>query len=337
MSGRPDAVPPGGPFFIVGTERSGSNLLRLVLNAHSRLFVPHPPHVMNFFRPLAPSYGNFYEMADDVARLVAWHSYPWDVAPSGIDLVRRAPERTLFGLYAAAHELYLAQVGKARWGCKSTFMIHEAQAIFRVYPDARLIFLTRDPRDVAVSARKSVFHFFHPYFVALRWRDEMRLGISLLDSGRAQVIRYEDLLAAPEDQVRRLCAFLGEGFEDRMLRFFESPEARKSASLCADWRNTDAAILRDNFKKYERELGGQEVALVETVCAVEMARLGYPTVAAPVPLPDAWRVRWYRVLDFLQRMPVEWKSFRGDRNWWLRLRKNAFVGWLRIKASMKGG
>ena len=40
------------PVFIVGTERSGSNLLRVMLNASSELAVPHPPHVMRYFAPL---------------------------------------------------------------------------------------------------------------------------------------------------------------------------------------------------------------------------------------------------------------------------------------------
>jgi hypothetical protein len=42
------------PFFIVGTERSGSNLLRVILDTHPALSVPHPPHILRYFAPLEP-------------------------------------------------------------------------------------------------------------------------------------------------------------------------------------------------------------------------------------------------------------------------------------------
>ena len=49
---------PDDPLFIIGTERSGSNLLRVILDAHSRISVPHPPHIMRYFSPLVARYGD---------------------------------------------------------------------------------------------------------------------------------------------------------------------------------------------------------------------------------------------------------------------------------------
>ena len=53
----------------MGTERSGSNLLRLILNAHSRIAVPHPPHVLRYFAPLEAGYGDLSRRGNR-ARLV---------------------------------------------------------------------------------------------------------------------------------------------------------------------------------------------------------------------------------------------------------------------------
>ena len=67
------------PIFIAGTERSGSNLLRLILNSHSEIAVPHPPHVVRYFAPLEVAYGdladdqNFADFVRDITRLVPWH------------------------------------------------------------------------------------------------------------------------------------------------------------------------------------------------------------------------------------------------------------------------
>ncbi len=62
--------------FMIGTQRSGSNLLRLMLNELPRIAAPHPPHILQRMIPLAPNYGdleireNFAQLVDDVCRLV---------------------------------------------------------------------------------------------------------------------------------------------------------------------------------------------------------------------------------------------------------------------------
>src|SRR4030065_1091704 len=71
------------PIFIVGTERSGSNLLRAILNAHENICIPHPPHIMNELAHLVPRYGdlsqdkNFRRLIDHAVRVVELHFAPW--------------------------------------------------------------------------------------------------------------------------------------------------------------------------------------------------------------------------------------------------------------------
>ncbi len=79
----PTLVPEIRLIFIIGTERSGSNLLRLILNSHSRISIPHTLHVMRYFTPLVSYYGNllmdenFNRFARDVAYLINHPIYPW--------------------------------------------------------------------------------------------------------------------------------------------------------------------------------------------------------------------------------------------------------------------
>ena len=67
------------PLYIIGTERSGSNLLRVMLNAHSGIVLPHPPHILRYFSPLEKAYGDFEEsenlsrLVSDVLRLIVGH------------------------------------------------------------------------------------------------------------------------------------------------------------------------------------------------------------------------------------------------------------------------
>jgi len=319
---------PDSPFFIIGTERSGSNLLRLILTAHTRIEVPHPPHIVRYFAPLESGYGDlahsdraFAALVDDILMLVRLHIYPWPFLPDRGRVWREAPSRDALGVTAALYDQCRERARKARWGCKSTFMIHYTDRIRALFPDARLIFLTRDPRDVAASSRRSVFNPFHPYCTARLWAHQQRLGLDLLEQLPAesiQHIRYEDLIARPQESVARVCAFLGEEFEPRMLRFFDTAEARKSASLSRSWANTGRDIIASNAGKYRVELTRAEVQTVEGVARAEMERLGYIPDFPPARPPSRFKVVGYRLLDLATWARVEFRSLVSDRNHWRR-------------------
>lgn len=305
---------------------------------------------MSLLSPLVASYGplekdaNFARLVVDAITLTRLHAYPWDVPLDAGDIVRTARGRDLFSVYAAVYERYRRHVGKARWGCKSTFMIDHDEAILRYFPHARFLFLVRDARDVAVSARQSVFNHFHPYFVARLWSRQQRKGLGMLRDLPAEQIlevHYEDLTRSPETEVPRICAFLGEAFEEPMMAFHRSSEARKSASLCQDWRNTDQGFLANNSRKFLRELRPDEVALIEAVAERELTALGYGLVSSAADRERASRISdadrlSFDITECIERARVEWNSFLKDRNHLLRVRKIMFLAWLRLRSRLFG-
>ncbi|XYI01394.1 sulfotransferase family protein [Sorangium sp. So ce1128] len=335
------------PIFIIGTERSGSNLLRLVLNSHSRIAVPHPPHIVRYFASLEKGYGDlskdgeFRAFVSDVMKLLETHIYPWEISVDVERVLRTAPSRTTFGVYAALYEQYRAHYDKARWACKSTFMIEHTETIIKHFPDARLIFLVRDPRDVAASSKRSVFSNYHPYFTARLWLDQQTAGVRLIDTlseASILLVRYEELVRNPRPQIERICAFLGETFEPAMLRYFETREARRSASLSMSWRNTDRPIISDNIGKHRDELSAEEVLLVEAVARVPMERLGYACTYDP-GLLDAVRVDVHRLAQFwlheqMLRLGVELRSLREDRNVGRRWRRGVLMTYLNLRRGL---
>src|SRR5512145_1978418 len=125
------------PVFIIGTERSGTNLLRLILNTHSNIAVPHPPHIMKCFKPILPLYGdlcnerNFRRLVGDVCRMVELHPYPWEMTPDQEKVMQGAKARDLINVYFEIYNQYLSFTGKKRWACKSTFMIEHVEEILR--------------------------------------------------------------------------------------------------------------------------------------------------------------------------------------------------------------
>jgi len=335
------------PLFIIGTERSGSNLLRLVLDAHPHLFVPHPPHVMHFFGPLEARYGDLSRdpalrrLAADVLRLVEGHIHRWDFVPSVDDVVARAPTRDLFGVTAGLYEAARHHAGKPRWGNKSTFMVHHAERVLRAYPAARFLWLVRDPRDVAVSSRESVFSPFHPLRTATLWARQQAEGARLERDRPDHVLRvhYEALVGDPTATVARICAFLGEEPDPAMLAFHRRPAAKRSAGLSESWARTGQPIMANRVGRWEGALSARELAQVEVTAAEPMRLLGYDrqTDAGPEVLPGPLGEARVEVRDRLDWLRVEARSLRRDRNVWQRWGRWALMRRIAAERALEAG
>lgn len=334
------------PVFIIGSERSGSNLVRLILNSHPNITVPHPPHILHNFSPLEAGYGNlqndanFGHLIDDVLRFVRGHIHPWPIILNREKIISRAHPRDLLAVFWLIYDEWLASTDKHRWGCKSTFAINHVEKILDRYPNTKFLWLIRDPRAVAASFRKSVFGPFHPYFSACLWRDQQAEGLRLekmLSNRTLMRIRYEDLLADPKDCVENICSFLDEPFDEKMLRYYETPEAGITANLAWDWSNTALPILPGNAKKYSEDFTAREIRIVESTVGSLLGEFGYEVDEEPSTKgwPSIFRIRFYRLADLAWRFRVEFRSLSKDRNWWRRWRRPINVATFKLKANLR--
>ncbi len=143
------------PFFIVSAPRSGSTLLRLVLDAHPRLAVPPPAWLYELVYPYQYSYGdlsaaaNLHALAEDMLETPTIKGWPLDLTPEAI--IAEATEPTFVGLYDVLHRRYAAESDKPRWGEKSPRNCFWMDEIREGFPDAQFIHIIRDGRDMAVD------------------------------------------------------------------------------------------------------------------------------------------------------------------------------------------
>lgn len=327
------------PIFIIGTERSGSNLLRLLLNAHPNIAIPHPPHVMRDMAPIEPFYGSarFELMAEDMARAVNMHFAPWPFQISAKELVAISPSRTLYGLYAALYEKYRAHSGKARWGCKSTFMFAHIGEILAHHSAPRFLHLVRDPRDVAASAGDSIFSQYHPFKQAALWTDqqiEIEKWAPKLKEKYLRV-RYEDLTARPEEETRRIMEFLTETFSPDQLQFFNGPEARGLAALSESWKNCAAPVSRSSVGRYKNKLSPREIELTEFQTFDLMKSYGYaPESQARPQAPTSAELLWIESQDRWRMLGTEGRALIRDRNFGLRWKKWMYLQGVRALRSL---
>ena len=277
------------PMFMIGTQRSGSNLLRLMLNQLSEVAAPHPPHILQRLVPLASRYGdlgqdeNFTRLVDDVCRLVELNPVPWEkVRLDRAQVARRCSERSLVAVFGAVYDLLAAAWGKSTWCCKSLaniFYLDEIEHYFR--DGARYIYLFRDGRDVAVSFRKAVVGEKHFYHIAREWGSTQRIALAKREQiGRERFfdVRYEDLTADAATAMQALCRFLGYRYTPEMLDFHRTEEARKAASSSELWGNVVNPVMRDNSRKFLREASAEDVQIFELEAGDVLDALGYERV-----------------------------------------------------------
>lgn len=318
------------PIFIVGTERSGTNLLRLMLNAHSNICVPHPPHIFKNFFPRLSAYGdlendeNFRSLISDVLKSVKYHHYKWDVHFKTEEIFREASHRDLLSVFSVVYDKALDASGKRRWGCKSTFMLDHVGEVKERFPSSKFIYVVRDGRDVALSAKGSIFNHYAVYYTAHLWKREQGVGLywlKQLDKTNILLVKYEDLVSDAEGEVKRICSFLSEEAEKPMLEFFKTSEAKKSASICKAWENTQKPIMEKNFGKFKKGLSSKEIKVFESIARKELEAFGYELVADALSQAEEPAKLSYLIGEYFLRIKVQLWYILKDKNSLLRYKK----------------
>src|SRR5258706_11566181 len=173
------------PIFMIGIQRSGSNLLRLMLNELPDLAAPHPPHILQRMMPLVPRYGHldrkkaFSQLVDDVCRLVESNPVPWEgVVLNRENVAARCRKPSLVAVFGAVYDVMAEAWGAKSWCCKSLANIYYLPEIEEYFSEAKYIYLYRDGRDVATSFSKAVVGKKHFYNIATERNEAQHLALA---------------------------------------------------------------------------------------------------------------------------------------------------------------
>ncbi|NNF57302.1 MAG: sulfotransferase [Rhodothermaceae bacterium] len=284
------------PIFIVGANRSGTTLVRLLLNAHSGIAVPEELGYFNatiagipIERWRAPGWapGTYKTFVRRFVEGVALNL-------PGLDPV--VLKRTILGSgpadlrhpYACALSAWALSQGKARWGEKTPGNLFYADHIHAMFPDALFIHVVRDPRAGVASMMRAPFCGDDLVFNALNWHKHLTVGRALLERSvppeRQLTVRYEDLVTDPAAVLRTVCAFLGECYEPEMLRFYaDAPTYMKSEAATGFNAAATGPVSTASLAKWKQQLAPADVAAIETVCRREMRAFGYQQSGLALP------------------------------------------------------
>jgi hypothetical protein len=207
--------------FIVGAARSGTTLLRFMLDAHSQLAIPPETGFLPAVAHLGPDAREAF-----LATVIGFESWPDFHLDAGLLRERLAPLApfTVPAALRVFYLLYAERFGKPRWGDKTPSYGLHAAAIGTLLPEARFVHIIRDGRDVALSVRPLWFAPGPTLEDAARdWAERVQTTrAECARAGHAIEVRYEDLVTCPEPALRRVCSFLDLAFEPRMVSWHEN-------------------------------------------------------------------------------------------------------------------
>jgi len=267
------------PIFIAGPDRSGTSLLFALLASHPNISMVRRTNMWRYFHE---RYGdlsqtdNFERCLSDMTR----YNRMKHLKPDG-ERIRREflKGKANYGrLFALFHLHYAERIGKPRWGDKSLHTEHYADRIFREYPNAKIIHITRDPRDRYASVRKR------------HGRDTPRMGGStgrwLFSMNRAiknkrrypnqyKIICFEDITRDPEETMREVCAFIGEEFAPEMLTMSGAAEHTNVGGNSSFERIEPGKISRKPVGRYRDVLSNLEILYIQIFSGKFMEQFGY--------------------------------------------------------------
>jgi len=268
------------PIFVICCSRSGSTLLRYVLDSHPNIGCPPELHLGNLCEQLHRTYSLIHGVSQSAT----------DPATDATrSLMLNKSRQTIESMMAE----YLAASGKSRWCDKSISTVDHLSHVLKVFPDAKFICLYRNCMDMVQSGLEVSRHSFSGYgftgFVLKRldntvaaimdyWCDKAQKMLAFEELGRANVhrLRYEDLVFNPTQVVPKLLEFLGVEPDPGLIdRIFSVPhQGGPGDSNIVFTRRIEQGSVGKGSTISRRQIPSEQLTRANGL----LERLGYPII-----------------------------------------------------------
>jgi len=262
---------PDRALFILGCGRSGTTLLREMIDRHPAFAIGPETHFLCDFV--------------NVEHLAAvWNL---DRAELRAEL-RRSPNVVRFAeTFFRAHA---EREGKPRWGDKTPRNVAVLPWLLHAFPNAHVVHIIRDGRDVACSRSTFRTHRIDPAGRAVErkraktspiaesareWVDAVSLGLAFRDHPRVAEVRYEALLDDAERELRRLCDFLGEPFDHAMLDARDERTIESAPGRLFNNEDAAGAVRSSARNRWRRDMTRDDRLAFATIAGSLLETLGY--------------------------------------------------------------
>lgn len=266
-------VSDSAPIIVGGCPRSGTTLLRVILDTHpniccgpeSRLFTHHLDEKHR--RALARRFDL------DLERIEA----QIDESPS------------LCHFVDAFFSDYCTDRAKKRWAEKTPRNVLHVGFILKHFPKAKFIHVIRDGRDTAASMRRFSSQKFEDGEHVVkesrrrksirkyirRWVQMTRKGLAHRGDSRAIEVKYEDLVQDPEANLKKLFGFLGEEWDPGVLEHHKVQDASRDPTKFPRSALANQPIFKSSLGKWRKDFDKEDVRIVKKYAGDLLKELGY--------------------------------------------------------------
>lgn len=280
----PSAAHRERPLFVIGVARSGTTLLRWMLEEHPRIAIPEESHWIVDLAGCRDAWGPQRQEKVLTEILTNPKYRQWWMSEDELRGAVREPAPTYSALVAAVFGVYAKRKGKPRWGDKTPWYVSHVDLLDELFQDAMFVHIVRDGREVAASLadlgeRDSIGG-------ATYWREAVtgaRSTGARLGPARYCEIRLEDLIAEPETTLRRVCTAVGETYTGGMLAYpRRGIETLKHIE--PKYRRTHRHLDKPptpGLRDWRAGLSRSECNEVEAICRPLLEELGYGVSSEP--------------------------------------------------------
>lgn len=281
------------PLFIVGCGRSGTTMLREMINAHPEYAIPGESHFIPELWRRRGAYARDRERNVEVDRLVQdivsipqvrkWkvpHEYIWR-------RIGDSPVPTFASVIESVFQAYADSRAKRSWGDKTPVYVLHIPLLSELFPRARFIHIIRDGRDVALSYLSRPLSVHGIWQAGRRWRRDVGAGLRhgrRLPSGRYTEVRYEDLVTRPEVALQQLSGFARIPYTEEMLDYPD--RYREKKRTYPNPTGLHEAVTKPptpGLRDWRSQMPDDDILAFEAVAGPLLSELGYERRHPSIP------------------------------------------------------
>ncbi len=255
------------PIFIGGEGRSGTTLLRIVLDTHPNISCGPETHffIDNNVKVLCKYLSETYK-----PRIMEYNSYPDDQPYLTM-------ARSFGAILDSFHSNYMMKRGKLRWADKTPHNILNIQFISDAFPDMKFIHIIRNGLDVAASMFEMPWGTTNVNYIANSWASCIKAGKEYAANHDNYLeIRYEDLILSSKSTITKVVEFLDEPWDDKLLQYntvehdYGIQYANESSAI-----QVQQAIYNSKINRWKSDLTIEQVNEFMAVSGNLYEQMGY--------------------------------------------------------------
>ena len=273
------------PVFIVGSFRTGTSLLRLMLSAHPNVWISGEGAYfyrlrdqLHLEKDISPN--RLKELHEEILPILQsekWISLPpWEellewTRIHGVNL------RSMMTFYNTWDARVLGKNKLQWWGDNAPYHIYAIPYFDHLFPQSKFIHMIRDPRDIYTSIR---FNYKEPYEledVLNSWHTSIVHGLFgeiMIGPERFLRLKYESLVTEPQRELRKVCDFLRIPFTVDMLGYHKSKAAIALSGL-VQHGNVTKPVFATSVGKFRTMLKKEEIDQIHARYSTYLRCLGY--------------------------------------------------------------